>query len=186
MKLTKCLEEHRDELLTSWVEAVFQSYPKKAAPFLHNNPDPFTNPVASMVREAAAALLKALEGEDVAIETVKDALDRFIKIRAVQDFTPSQAMGVIYLLKPLLRKIVLPTATKGSALKEYLELESRVDTLALLSFDMYVKDRDTVAEIRIKEIRSQYSQLKRWAQQLNAQAPLGEFVGCGNQTCGNE
>ncbi|MBO4368772.1 MAG: RsbRD N-terminal domain-containing protein [Desulfovibrio sp.] len=180
MNLANYFEPHRETIRNKWIEAVFSSYPEKSKPFLRGNQNPFTNPVGGMVKEAADALLSALEGEDVVIDNVKQSLDRFIKIRAVQDFTPSQAIGVIYLLKPLLREHLLPSLEKGKGLKEYLELESRVDSLVLLAFDMYVKDRDTVSEIRIQEIRNQYAQLKRWAQQLNAQAPLGEFVGCGN------
>ena len=97
----------------------------------------------------------------------------------MQQFTPSQSIGVIYLLKPILRKEILPLVLKGNALKEYLETESRIDSLALLAFDMYSKDRERLADIRITEIRNQYAQLKRWAQSLNDEAPLGTFVGCG-------
>ncbi len=181
MKLSKILQEHANSLISGWTEAVFSSYPEKASALLKGNADPFTNPVASMVREAAAALLKALAGEDIDINATKDSLERFIKIRAVQQFSPSESIGVIYLLKPLLRKEILPLTEKGRAFHDYLELESRVDTLALLAFDMYTRDREKVAEIRIDEIRKQYAQLKRWAQQLNEKAPLGTFVGCGNQ-----
>ena len=179
MKLAKILEPHRNELISSWIGEVFATYPEQSRPFLKGNADPFTNPMGGMVREAAETLITALAGQEIDVALVKNALERFIKIRAVQSFTASQAVGVIYLLKPLLRKHLLPEMQKGSALTEYLELESRVDSLALLAFDMYAKDRETVAEIRIKEIRDQYAQLKRWAQHLNAQAPLGEFVGCG-------
>lgn len=182
MTLQTLLKEHREELSNLWVNAVCATYPEKAAPFLRSNTDPFTNPVAAMIKEAAHCLMNALIQDDVVISDVKAALDRFVKIRAVQDFTPSESMGVFYLLKPLLRTHILPELP-ASQLSDYLDLESRVDTLALLAFDLYTKDRETLAEIRIKEIRSQYAQLKRWAQTLNAQAPLGTFVGCGSGGC---
>ncbi len=177
MQTAKLLANLKDSLAEQWTLAVFASYPEKSLPFLKTQRDPFTNPVASMIREAAGTLFEAIAGEDLDVEKVKTSLERFVKIRAVQEFTPSQAVGVIYLLKPLLRKELLPSM--GSDLAGYLEMESRVDTLALLAFDMYMTDKERVAEIRVTEIRNQYAQLKRWAQHLNAQAPLGEFAGCG-------
>jgi len=48
----------------------------------------------------------------------------------------------------------------------------RLDSLTLLAFDMYVQDREVLAESRISEIRNQYAQLARWAQKLNAGSPL--------------
>ncbi|MBO4334584.1 MAG: RsbRD N-terminal domain-containing protein [Desulfovibrio sp.] len=177
MQTAKLLANLKDSLTEQWTQAVFASYPEKSLPFLKNQSDPFANPVASMIREAAVTLLDALAGQDVDVEKVKTALDRFVKIRAVQEFTPSQAVGVIYLLKPLLRQELLPQMQKQ--LDSYLEVESRLDSLALLAFDMYMTDKERVAEIRVTEIRNQYAQLKRWAQHLNAQAPLGEFAGCG-------
>ncbi len=181
VKLADILTEKREEIISLWVEAVLSTYPETA--FLRTNRDPFTNPVGNMIKEAAQGLFSAVVGETVDTDAVKKALDRFIKIRAVQTFTPSQSVGVIFLLKPILRKTIAQLVPQSS-LGDYLDLESRVDTLALLAFDLYMKDREKLADIRIKEIRDQYAQLKRWAQNLNDQAPLGTFIGCGNKGCG--
>ena len=179
MKLRKILAEHHASIVSRWTEAVFATYAEKATENLRTNADPFTNPVGDMVREAAGELTDALEGRDIAVEDVKKALDRFIKIRAVQQFTPSQSVGVIYLLKPILREEIFPELERRD-FADYLDLEARVDSLALIAFDMYCQNRELVAEIRVREIRAQYAQLKRWAQALNRDAPLGEFSGCGN------
>ena len=42
------------------------------------------------------------------------------------------------------------------------------DSLTLLAFDMYVENREILAESRITEIRNQHAQLARWAQQLES------------------
>ena len=141
--------------------------------------DPFTNPVGGMIREAAQALVVAVSGADIQIEQVKTSIDRLIKIRAVQALSAGQAIGIIYLLKPILRAEILPLMNKSNSFEDYLEIESRLDTLAMLAFDLYVRDRELLADIRIKEIRNQYAELKRWAQNLNSTAPLGTFTGCG-------
>ncbi|MBQ9537488.1 MAG: RsbRD N-terminal domain-containing protein [Desulfovibrionaceae bacterium] len=180
MNVAQLFQTQHDQLTKLWFAAVVATYPEKSRITLTTNADPFSNPIGGMIREASQALFSALSGQEVDVASVKQSLDRLIKIRAVQTLTPSQSIGIIYLLKPILREHILPQMLKEHALELYLEIESRVDSLALLAFDMYSKDREIVAENRITEIRNQYAQLKRWAQQLNAEAPLGTFTGCGN------
>lgn len=160
--------KHKKVVADRWTEAVFATYPLETTGFLRTRNDPFTNPVANMTRQAAAGLYDALAGEDVDPARIKADVDRFIKLRAVQKFTPGQSMAVFYLLKPILREIVLPEMERAGQLEEYLDLESRLDTLALLAFDIYMQARETLAEARIKEIRNQHAQLSRWAQQLES------------------
>lgn len=167
--MTKALEllrSYKKEAIAEWVNAVFATYPIETHGFLRTSHDPFTNPVAHMTREAANILFDAMIGEEVDSERVKNSLDRFVKLRAVQKFNPGQNMAVFYLLKPILRKLALPEMLKKGQLEAYLEAESRLDSLALLAFDIYIKARETIAESRIREIRNQHAQLARWAQQL--------------------
>lgn len=165
------LRNHKKEVTSRWVEAVFATYPLETTGFLRTRNDPFTNPVAHMTRQAADAIYDALAGEEVDQEEVKAAVERFIRLRAVQKFSPGQNMAVFYLMKPVLRELVLPEMLAADELDAYLALESRLDTIALLGFDSFVTARDTVAEARIKEIRNQYSQLAKWAQKLENGAP---------------
>ncbi|MBQ9405847.1 MAG: RsbRD N-terminal domain-containing protein [Desulfovibrio sp.] len=172
MRAIDIFRKHKDEVTRLWTESVFKTYPLETTGFLRTKQDPFGNPVGHMTKEAAAALYDAVIGESVDIEDTRKALDRFIKLRAVQKFTPSQGLGVFSLMKPLLRTHVLPELLIKKKLHDYLEAESRLDSLTLLAFDMYVKDREILAESRITEIRNQYAQLARWAQRLNAASPL--------------
>lgn len=166
MRSLKILRAHKEEVVNSWVEAVFATYPLETTGFLRTRRDPFTNPVAHMTREAANVLFDAVAGEDVQAATVRASLDRFVKLRAVQKFSPSQSLAVFYLMKPILREKVMPEMRLKGRLEDYLEAESRLDTLALLAFDIYAEARETVAESRIREIKNQHAQLARWAQRL--------------------
>ncbi len=166
MNALDILRSCKKDVVSGWVEAVFSTYPLETTGFLRTKTNPFTNPVAHMTREAAGILFDAMIGEEVEPDEVKSSLERFIKLRAVQKFTPGQSMAVLYLMKPVLRDKALPEMRARGLLDEYLAAESRLDTLALLAFDMYMQARETVAESRIKEIRNQHAQLKRWAQQL--------------------
>lgn len=168
------LREHKKEVVNAWVDAVFATYPFETTGFLRTKQDPFGNPVAHMTRESAAILFDAVAGEEMYPPTVKAALERFVKLRAVQKFVPSESLAVIYLMKPILRKQVLPAMSRVGQLAAYLEAESRLDSLALLAFDIYSEARETLAEARIKEIRNQHAQLARWAQRLEAGPRSGE------------
>lgn len=166
MESREILARHRQEIVTGWVEGVFATYPLETTGFLRTKHDPFTNPVAHMTREAGFVLYDAMAGEETDPDAVRKALDRFIKLRAVQKFNPGESMAVFYLMKPLLREKVLPEMREAGLIEEYLETESRLDTLALLAFDMYVNNRDLLAESRIREIRNQHAQLAKWAARL--------------------
>ncbi len=166
----KIIGKHKQALTDAWVEAVFATYPLETTGFLRTSHDPFTNPVAAMTREAAALLIDAVAGENISPGQVKEALARFVKLRAVQKGDPSQSLAVFYLMKPALRKILLPEMQEAGELEAYLEAEARLDTLALFAFDLYESAREAVAEARIKEIRAQHAQLARWAQKLESGA----------------
>lgn len=166
--------KHKKTVANRWTEAVFATYPLETVGFLRTRNDPFTNPVANMTRQAAGGLYDALIGEEVDSKEVKAAVERFVKLRAVQKFTPGQSMAVFYLLKPILREVVLPEMEEAGQLAEYLNMESRLDTLALLAFDIYMQAREILAEARIKEIKNQHAQLARWAQQLENGNSKGE------------
>lgn len=161
----------RDVVLEEWVNAIFDTYPFQTTGFLRTQSDPFVNPVADMTREAARTVYEAVSGWDKKPSEVKEAIDRFVHMRAVQGFNPSQAMLAFYLLKPVLRKHVLPAMQKAGRLKDYLDAESRLDTIVLLGFDMYTESREVVAQNRIDEIKNQHAQLVRWAQRVEG-APL--------------
>ncbi|GFH63206.1 MAG: putative anti-sigma-factor [Candidatus Desulfovibrio kirbyi] len=157
------IDTNKDEILRQWIEAVYSLYPLETTGFVRTSSDPFGNPVGDMTKQAAAAIYNAITGEDTAVDTVKAALDRFVKLRAAQRANPSQGLGVFYLMKPILRKLLLPQLAKDD-LETYLGVESRLDSLTLLAFDMYASARETLADLRITEIRNQHAQLTRWAQ----------------------
>lgn len=166
MKALDILRNYKKEAANRWTEAVFATYPLETTGFLRTKSDPFANPVAHMTRQAAAVLFDAMIGEETEPQEVKNALERFVKLRAVQKFSPGQSMAVFYVMKPILRELAMPEMLAKGQLDAWLEVESRLDTLVLLAFDIYMNARETLAESRIKEIRSRHAQLERWAQTL--------------------
>ncbi len=165
MKILELFREHKTQVTEQWVNAVFGSYALDTVGFLRTKSDQFCNPVGEITLTVANYLFDAMAGEHMIEEKLNDALERFVRLRSVQDFAPSQGIGVLYVLKQIFRDTFLNKIQDSKQMEEYLEAESRLDTLALMALDMYVASRDLLAEQRIKEIRTQHSQLVRWAQE---------------------
>jgi len=65
----------------------------------------------------------------------------------VQNFTPSQAVGFVYLLKPIVRKY-FGKNQKKLKLDELLELESKIDGMALIGFDVFMACREQIYSMK--------------------------------------
>ena len=82
-----------------------------------------------------------------------------IRIRSIQDFTASQAVAFTFKLKDVIReelagKMQGRPADAQSRLREELHaFETRIDELSLLAFDVYMKCREKLYEIRTNEIK---------------------------------
>ena len=134
MNAQKIFREQRAVIVEGWINAVYSTYPLQTTGFLRTKNDPFTNPVGDMTKEAAGLIYDVIAGEHVTPQKIKHALDRFVRLRAVQQYTPSQGLGVFFLMKPLLREHILPLCQEKEDLAEYLDAESRLDSVTLLAF----------------------------------------------------
>jgi hypothetical protein len=127
-----------------WFARTAESYPSLTAQFLVAEEDRFRNPVGHALRENLAVLAGQLLGEMDA-EKIAAALDGVLRIRAVQDFTPSQAVGFVFLLKPIVGEL--------APAEEVSVLEARIDQLALAAFDKYMQCREQLGELRVSEAK---------------------------------
>lgn len=131
-------------LLDAWLQVTAESYPPETVRHLLDDQDPFRNPVGHGMREALPALLDVILGNRPAADAVP-SLERLIRIRAVQQFTPAQAIGFLFQVKPLLRERFGYDVAS----------EDRVTALALRAFDLYVNCREQMHAIQLKELRRQ-------------------------------
>jgi len=142
-----------EAILEQWITRTIASYPGLAVSFLASEKDPFRNPVGHTLREGLATLLQELLGDDLLgelnAERIQPALDAIIRIRAVQDLTPSQAVGFVFLLKPILLEL---QPERNPVLLDVL-LNDRIDRRALMAFDKYMQCREQLADIRVSEGR---------------------------------
>jgi hypothetical protein len=72
-------------------------------------------------------------------------------LRAVQDFTAGQAVSFPFLLKKIIREECKADCTRCP--DEFADLEARIDELTLLAFELYVKCRERLFEIKYNEAK---------------------------------
>ncbi|HWQ08511.1 MAG TPA: RsbRD N-terminal domain-containing protein, partial [Holophaga sp.] len=161
LKLVDYLVLEQKAVLDHWFSLVMATYAENTAVLWKKRDDPFANPVRHRFETGMRGIVVAL----ASCGTVPDAaaftplLDEIVRVRAVQDFTPSQAVSFIYLLKKAVRETLWPQVTEHGLFVELLALESAIDVLALLSFDIYCQCREKLAELRIGQIKKQYDRL---------------------------
>ena len=163
MNSEEVLTARREQAIQKRTDAVFALYPFETTGFIRTQKDRFANPVGYATRKAAVAVFDAISGRDVEMDAVHAALGDLIRIRAVQDLRPEQAIGVLFLFKPVLRELFLVDMLAEGRLDSYLEMESRLDSLVLVAFNMYLGDRERVYAERVAEQRRGDASLRRWA-----------------------
>ncbi|MES9996590.1 RsbRD N-terminal domain-containing protein [Desulfovibrio aminophilus] len=162
LPLLEQLASQEEPLVTRWVELIFGTYPAETQKVWKANRDLFENPVGQAIRVTAAEVFSLLLSWEDA-DALCAALDRLVKIRAVQDFAPSEALSFVFLLKKALREALADELSAQGRLAELLAFETRVDNMALLAFDVYFRDRKQIYELRVKEIKLAHRNIMRKA-----------------------
>ncbi|MBM4294022.1 MAG: hypothetical protein FJ126_03850 [Deltaproteobacteria bacterium] len=160
MKLTNLLSTQKSLILDRWLNQILANYPPQTAQFFKREKDRFDNPVGYRIIQGITELYQGLvSGADR--DQLLDSLDEVVRIWAVQDFTPSQALAFVFLLKKIIREELAQELQDLELAEECLELESRIDGLALLGFDVYMKRREKLYEIRVDEVKKRIGGLLR-------------------------
>ncbi len=148
--LYEALADHRSGIVKEWFELLLQTYPESTTRFLSQEKDPFHNPVGHTLKEGLSNLFDGLmQSKDVT--SLTPVLDGIVRIRAVQDFTAGQALAFPFLLKRVIRAEIAADIRRYS--QELAALEVRIDELALLAFDLFMKCREQIYESKVKEIK---------------------------------
>ena len=152
MEFAALLEKKKEAVVKAWFEQVIQTYAPDTAMFYQNQKDGFANPVGSTTEHSLTKLFNALLDRQTS-ESLADIIDPIIRIRAVQNFTPSQAAGFVFLLKPIVRNLFRKNQKKLE-IDELLELESRIDGLALIGFDVFMACREQIYSMKTNTERN--------------------------------
>lgn len=163
MKLQDVLTEKRSEIAAKWLQAMLDSYPAEASRFLKREKDQFANPVGHTIHSAVEAILDHLLG-DADIEAILQSLDAVIRIKAVQDFSPAGAVDFLFQLKQVVREEAWDQIRENRiSVESLLEFESRIDNLVLHGFNLYMKCREKIYDIRVSQVQNRAFQLLKRA-----------------------
>ena len=161
-RLVPCLSAKSPAILGKWLDVLLDSYPSETALFLRKEKDPFSNPIAHQLEKGLKGILTALV-EDQGPEIAVAALDEVVRVLALQEIAPSQALAFVFYLKQIVRQELAQELRDISLVPEMAELEERIDGLALLGFDSYMQRREKLCELKVNEVKSRVSGLLRRA-----------------------
>jgi hypothetical protein len=153
MKLINILSEKKEIVLKKWFDMIAASYPENASSFFKKQKNQFANPVGYTIEETIQAVIDVLINEETN-EKAYNFLDSLVRIKAVQDFTPSRAVDFLFMLKQIM-KDELKDELQGKVIyEEFLLMESRIDRMVLASFESYLKYREKIYELRVNEFKN--------------------------------
>lgn len=151
MKLTTYLVKYQDTIVERWFDMVAKTYPSDTAGFLKSKKDPFANPVRNNTLKSLRTVVAQLLGE-MDCDLIKKDLDPAIRIRAVQQFSPSEAIGFVFFLKDIIRELLRTKLSRQlsdpKTLPEILEIESNIDAIALIAVDIYLECREKIFSLK--------------------------------------
>lgn len=154
MNFKELLNEKKADILKQWFDAVVATYADETAAVLKKKKAQFTNPVGYTLTEGLEQLFDALRN-GMLPDTVSRFLDSIVRLRAIQDFAPSEAVAFIFQLKKIVRTVLGPEALRQQGVSADLEIfDSAVDDLALYAFDLYMKCREKIYDLKANEARN--------------------------------
>lgn len=154
MGVKDLLAQNRSAIVQKWFDRIAKTYPANSQKFIKEQKDRFANPVGSTIRQGIEGLYEELL-RDMDTGKVREYLDSIVRIQAVQDFSPSEALSFIPSLKGIIREELKREMQERRVLEELSEIETRIDRLTLLAFDRYMRCREKIYEIRMQEMRAQ-------------------------------
>jgi hypothetical protein len=158
--LLEALVAKKIAIVEEWLGQSLRTYPEHSSRFLSQEKDPFRNPVGHTLREALPALFdRLIEGSDAA--AFSSLLDPILRMRAVQDFSAGQAVAFVFLLKRAMREALGDDTVQGPNGEDLAAMEARIDEMALLAFDLFMKCREQIYEIKASEAKRRLFVLER-------------------------
>jgi hypothetical protein len=166
MALEEILSENKATILKRWFGLILETYPADTAALMKKEQNQFTNPVGSTISREIEVLFKGLL-EERNYEGFSASLNSILKIRSVQDFAPSKAVGFIFLLKKAMEETLKSEIRREPMREEWSNFLSRIDELALHAFDIYMDCREKICEIRINQAKSEKEMAFRMIERIS-------------------
>ncbi len=148
------LEERKDTIVERWVDAVLAAYPSDSAAIFQAQRNPFANPLGHTVRESTRGVFQViLNGMDQ--EELRKKLDPIVRIRAVQQLTPTEALSFVFALRSIVQDTIPEAEADPRHRDGIAKLNEQIDEVALAAFELYAARREEVSQLRIGEVKRQ-------------------------------
>ena len=148
------LEERKDTIVERWVDAVLAAYPSDSAAIFQAQRNPFANPLGHTVRESTRGVFQViLNGMDK--EELREQLDPIVRIRAVQQLTPTEALSFVFALRSIVQDTIPEAKEDPRHRGGIAKLNEQIDQVALAAFELYAARREEVSQLRIGEVKRQ-------------------------------
>jgi hypothetical protein len=164
MQFTESLRRDRKSILAKWFKAISKGYPSETCKFLEFQKDPFANPVGHAIHHGTEGIFEELLKEKCS-EEIHKHVDEVVRMFAVQDFSPAGALFFLYHLKDIAREHY-QTNSREVPVSDLMEFETRIDQVILLGFDIYMKCREQVWELKANAIQHRTHRLLERAKLL--------------------
>lgn len=161
-RLVPFLSAKSPAIFEKWLDTLLGSYFPDTVQFLKKEKDPFSNPMSHQLSRGLKNILAVLV-EDQGVEEANAALDEVIRVLALQNASPSRVLVFVFMLKQVVREELAEELKDPTLAPALVELESRIDGLALLGFDAYTQRREKLCELKVNEVKARVSGLLRRA-----------------------
>jgi hypothetical protein len=159
MTLVNVLAQKQVPLLKSWFNHILDSYPPETARLLKKEKNQFANPVGNTLHQGIEKMFRELvQDADPAI--LSASLGEVIRIRAVQEFSPAQALAFIFSLKGIVHEEITQELEEGVITPDELaRFDATIDALGLLAFNTYMECREKIYELRVSEVNNRTARI---------------------------
>jgi hypothetical protein len=149
MTLKDLLAAKRAIILQRWLDRILEDYPPDTQTFFRENKSPYSNPIGFTLRKGMEEIIDQIL-RPLSVEEARAILEPVMKVRAVENLPPSRGVGFILPLREIVSEIVREEKRKDLLAQEWLDLNSRINRLALLGMNLYSECREKVNLLRIK------------------------------------
>ncbi len=162
-RLKDFISRNSSEMRKLWHESVLEAYPPETARLMSSGKDQFANPVGytlrTVIEDVVAGLSSGAGAEELAAFVYP-----LIRIKAVQGFSPSEAVSSVLKLKHVVREVLAAEKPSSGGGGDVLaELDPVIDGMLCSCFDLYVDCRQKLSDIKEEELKRNLYMLLRQA-----------------------
>jgi hypothetical protein len=151
MELDEAFRYYREKIVNQWVDYLLSTY--ESSGFFQRERDLFANPVGGNTRQSLSKLFVLLSVNADNHEFIPP-IEQIMKIRAVQKFAPSEAVGPLHGIKHIVREVFSKSKETKHLVTKLSEFDFAVDLAVLVAFDVYMQCREQLYKVRIQEIKT--------------------------------